>query len=228
MQRLRPDTARLELGWFEPLVVNAYVHESEAGVTLVDTGMPSNRRSLVAELRAAGYEVADVDRLLLTHYDLDHVGGVGRVDCPVYLGARDVALARGDDPPPLSHPKGAFHRTVRRAFDLGEADFRAVEDGDRIAGFTAHHTPGHNPGHVAYVRDGVVFVGDLLWETDGELTLPFRGDSYDLGELRRSVRLLADRAGGVEAICPGHGVPFVRNGGARLRALADRLVRSHG
>lgn len=226
MQRLRPDTAWLELGWFEPLVVNAYVHEDEDGVTLVDTGMPYNRRPLAAELRAAGYEPADVDRVLLTHYDLDHVGGVTRFDCPVYLGAADVALVRGDAAPPLSHPKGLFHRVARRAVDLRGCVLRAVEDGDRIGGFTAHHTPGHNPGHVAYVHDdGVAFVGDLLWETDGELTLPFWGDTYDGRVLRRSVRRLADRAGDVDVVCPGHGVPFVRRGGERLRALADELAR---
>ncbi len=231
MERLGVETARLELGWCEPVVVNAYVHETDrdgargtGDVTLVDTGLRFNRRSLPAELRAAGYETGDVDRVLLTHYDLDHVGGVSRFDCPVYLGRRDVALVRRSWDPPLVHHKGLFHRAVRRLVDLSDADLRPVEDRQRIAGFTAHHTPGHNPGHTAYVHDdGTAFVGDLLWETDGELTTPFWGDSYDMGELRRSVREFAANAGEVSAICPGHGVPFVRNAGTRLRGLADRL-----
>lgn len=223
MERLAVNVSRLELGWHEPAVVNAYVHEGD-GVTLVDTGYRWNRRSLPRELRAAGYDVADVDRVLLTHYDLDHVGGVGRFDCPVYLGARDVALVRGTWDPPLVHHKGLFHRAVREVVDLKGADLRPVEDGQRIAGFTAHHTPGHNPGHTAYVHDdGAAFVGDLLWETDGELTTPFWGDSYDMAELRRSVRRFAASAGEVEAICPGHGVPFVRGATDRLRRFADRL-----
>jgi glyoxylase-like metal-dependent hydrolase (beta-lactamase superfamily II) len=230
MERLRADTARLQLGWYEPVVVNAYVHETGAeggrgtgDVTLVDTGLRYNRRSLPAELRAAGYAPGDVDRILLTHYDLDHVGGVGRFDCPVYLGERDVDLVRGAWSPPAGHPKGAFHRVARRLVDLDDADLRPVADGDRIAGFTAYHTPGHNPGHTAFVRDGVAFVGDLLWETDGELTTPFWGDSYDMAELRRSVRGFAAAVGPLEAICPGHGIPFVRAGSARLDSLVDRL-----
>lgn len=224
MERVRADVCRLQLGWAEPLVVNGYVTETGDGVTLVDTGMPLNRRPLRSELAAAGYALGDVDRVLLTHYDLDHVGGVGRFDCPVYLGARDVDLVRRVWNPPFDHPKGLFHRAARRAVDLGGADLRPVEDGQRIAGFTARHTPGHNPGHTAYVRDdGAAFVGDLLWETDGELTTPFWGDSYDMRELHRSVRRFAADAGDVEIICPGHGVPFVRDADARLRALAGRL-----
>jgi glyoxylase-like metal-dependent hydrolase (beta-lactamase superfamily II) len=233
MERVRDDTARLQLGWAEPFVVNAYVFDDGDGVTMVDTGMPVNRRSLRAELAAAGYGPEDVDRVLLTHYDLDHVGGLTPLarllggppfDADVYLGASDVALVRGDADPPWLHHKGSFHRLARGVFDLDDVTLGPVEDGDRIGGFTAYHTPGHNPGHTTYVHDeGVAFVGDLLWETDGELTPPFWGDSYSMRELRASIRAFSDRSGAFETVCPGHGVPFVRGGSDRLRALAARL-----
>ncbi|MFD1515224.1 MBL fold metallo-hydrolase [Halomarina rubra] len=233
MERVRADTHRLQLGWTEPFVVNAYVFEGEDGVTLVDTGMPLNRRSLRAELAAAGYVPADVDRVLLTHYDLDHVGGLtslahrlggARFDAEVYLGAGDVALVRGTADPPWVHHKGAFHRLARELFDLDGVAFRGVAEGDRIGSFTAYHTPGHNPGHTVYVHDaGVAFVGDLLWETDGELTPPFWGDSYSMRELRASIRAFSDRAGSFEVVCPGHGTPFVRGGSDRVAALSSRV-----
>ncbi|MFC5972959.1 MBL fold metallo-hydrolase [Halomarina salina] len=233
MERVRDDTHRLQLGWTEPFVVNAYVFEGGDGVTLVDTGMPANRHSLRSELAAAGYRPGDVDRVLLTHYDLDHVGGLTPLarwlggpafDAAVYLGATDVALVRGHHDPPWIHHKGSFHRFARAVFDLDDVPLRRVDDGDRVGGFTAYHTPGHNPGHTAYVHDdGVAFVGDLMWETDGELTPPFWGDSYSMRELRDSVRAFSDRAGEFEAVCPGHGTPFVRRGSERVRALAARL-----
>ncbi|MFC6835269.1 MBL fold metallo-hydrolase [Halomarina ordinaria] len=234
MERVRGDVHRLQLGWVEPFVVNAYVVDDGGTVTLVDTGMPANRRSLRGELAAAGYDPADVDRVLLTHYDLDHVGGLTalarrlggpRFDAEVYLGAADVALVRGDTDPPWFHHKGAFHRLAREAFDLRDVALTPVEDGDRIGGFTAHHTPGHNPGHTAYVHEaGVGFVGDLLWETDGALELPFWGDSYDRAAMRASVRALVARAAPFDVVCVGHGVPFVRGGGERLRAFAAGLA----
>lgn len=200
-----------------------------AGVTLVDTGIRYNRRSLRQELQAAGYEAADVDRVLLTHYDLDHTGGLDRVpfDCPVYLGERDVWMVRGEWDPPVTHHKGLWHRAVRRLFPVpSHIDLRPVRDGDRIGRFRAFHTPGHNPGHTSYVHDsGVAFVGDLLWETDGDLTTPFWADSYDMRRLRRSVVQFADRSDEFELVCMGHGEPFTANGSDRVRALANEFER---
>ena len=240
MRRLREGLWFLELGFRAPLDANAYLIDEREGfaggggparpdpeVVLVDTGIRYNRRSLGAELAAAGYAPTDVDRILLTHYDLDHVGGLDRYafDCPVHIGERDLALARGQWAPPLTHPKGLWHRITRRLFPLpADRDLRPVEDGDAVGRFRALHTPGHNPGHTVYVHDsGVAFLGDLVWVSNGRFTTPFWADSYDLCQLRRSVRRFAERTPDFEVACVGHGVPFVENGSDRLRAFAAGL-----
>jgi len=215
----------LELGLVAPLASNAYLVD-DGTVTLVDAGLPYNYPRLGEELGAAGYARTDVDRVLLTHYDLDHVGGLARLGGapPTHLGERDVDLLRGAADGGLHH-KGLFHRGLRRLFDLGERDLRRVADGDRIGGFEAFHTPGHNPGHTAFVHEelSAAFLGDLVWEDDGGLTPPFWLDSYDMREVRRSIRGFAARTPAFEAACMGHGTPFAAGGSDRLRALADRL-----
>lgn len=237
MRCLRDDLWLLELGWHAPLSSNAYLIDdgidSESGertdgdVTLIDTGYRYNSRSLGAELEAAGYMPGDIDRVLLTHYDIDHTGGLDRIsfDCPVYLGQREIELVNGEWDPPLSHHKGLFHRGARRLFPLpSDIDLQVVTDTQRIGRFTAYHTPGHNPGHTVYIHDaGVAFLGDLVWETDGEMTTPFWGDSYDMRRLRESVKDLARRCPSFEIACMGHGTPFTENGYERLQALAERL-----
>jgi len=237
MQRLREGLWLLELGFRAPLDANAYLIDererpdgsgAEAGeVVLVDTGIRYNRRSLGAELAAAGYGPADVDRVLVTHYDLDHVGGLDRYafECPVHVGERDLGMVRGEWDPPLFHHKGLWHRIARRLFPLPEeCDLRPVADGDVVGRFTAFHTPGHNPGHTVYVHDsGVGFLGDLVWESDGRFTTPFRIDSYDLRRLRESVRRFTGHTPDFEVACVGHGVPFLENGSDRLRAFAAGL-----
>lgn len=239
MRRLRADVWLLELGWAAPLGSNAYLiddgidpetgdrGEDDGTVTLIDTGPRYSRQSLSEELDAAGYTPSDIDRVLLTHYDLDHTGGLDRVsfDCPIYLGERDIALIEGERPLPLAHHKGLFHRFARRVFPLPEGiDLRSVRDGDSIGRFTAYHTPGHNPGHMVYIHDaGVAFLGDLVWESDGELTTPFWGDSYDMRQLHESVQKLARRCPSFDLVCIGHGTPFTEEGSDRLQALADRL-----
>ncbi|WP_233737927.1 MBL fold metallo-hydrolase [Halocatena pleomorpha] len=237
MRCLREDLWLLELGWSAPLGSNAYLiddgidtetgDQSGGDVTLIDTGYRYNRRSLEGELEAAGYVPDDIDRVLLTHYDLDHTWGLDSVsfDCPVYLGERDVALVEGTWDPPITHHKGLFHRAARQLFSLpADIDLHGVSDEQQIGRFTAYHTPGHNPGHTVYIHDaGVAFLGDLLWETDGELTTPFWGDSYDMRQLRESVRDLAYRCPPFGVACIGHGTPITDRGYERLQTLAEEV-----
>ncbi|MFB6308011.1 MAG: MBL fold metallo-hydrolase [Haloarculaceae archaeon] len=215
---------QLDLGLVPPLAANAFLVD-DGSVTLCDTGLGWNRPSLSAELSAAGYAPADLDRVLLTHYDLDHVGGLDTLDGfdgPVYLGRPDHELATGAGDPPLIHHKGLFHRIARcvTSFPAG-IDLRPVDDGDRVGNFTAFLTPGHNPGHTVYVHDdGVALLGDLVWEEDGRLTAPFWLDSYDMAGLRRSIVSLSDRIPAFEIAAMGHGEPLVSGGRVALRELA--------
>jgi glyoxylase-like metal-dependent hydrolase (beta-lactamase superfamily II) len=76
-----------------------------------------------------------------------------------------------------------------------------------------------------FVHEGLdaAFLGDLVWEEDGELTPPFWLDSYDMRAVRRSIRSFADRTPPFEVACMGHGTPFVEGGYGALRRLVDRL-----
>jgi glyoxylase-like metal-dependent hydrolase (beta-lactamase superfamily II) len=225
-RRLAPGVWLLELGLIEPLDSWAYLVD-DGELTLVDAGLFLNSPSIATELAALGYGVDGIDRVLITHYDLDHVGGLRTIDFdgPVYVGSRDLALLAGEEAPTLRHPKGIFHRVARRLWPLSEVDLRPVEDGDRIGGFTAFHTPGHNPGHTAYVHAdlGVAFLGDLVWGEGGALTTPIWWDSYDMAELAESVRDLAARAPPFEVAAMGHGEPLTAGGSAALADLAASL-----
>lgn len=214
----------LEVAWPEPFGSNAYLVD-DGEVTLVDAGMPIPRRWLSREIRRSGYDPVDLDRVLLTHYDVDHVGGLRGLDAdvPVYLGAGDVRLVRRSWSPTWTHHKGTFHRLTRRLFPLSGVDLRQVEDGDRIGGFRALHTPGHNPGHTVYLHDatGAAMLGDLVWESDGDLVRPWWVDSYDVDRLTESIRRVAEES--FEHACTAHGVPLSPGADATLRALAADL-----
>lgn len=218
------------LGLVPPFRQNAFLVDDDGAMTLVDAGTPFDVRRLQKYLRAVGTSLQDLDRVLLTHYDLDHVGAlvwpakafVGTA----YLGIEDARLATGEKSLPLLHHKGAFHRAVRRIFRFHDGvDVRPVADGDTVGGFTAYHTPGHNPGHTAFVHHdrGVGFLGDLVWEDDGHLTTPIWFDSYDMTELAASVRRFAARVPDFEIACMGHGEPILADGHRELDRLAARV-----
>ena len=220
----------LQLGWRPPLRRNAYLVDDGNELTLIDVGMPWDDNTIRDHLQTAGYALSAVDQVLVTHYDFDHVGGLrrlnGDLDARVYMGQRDYGIVSREYTPPLFHHKGAFHRALRRLFPLPSSiSFHPLADGEQIGGFTAYHTPGHNPGHTVYVHEGLsaAFLGDLVWEKAGSFTTPVLLDSYSMVELRESVRQFASRSPPFELACVGHGTPLKNGGTDALETLAASL-----
>jgi glyoxylase-like metal-dependent hydrolase (beta-lactamase superfamily II) len=232
--RIAPGVSRLDLGFRAPLGATAYLVD-DGDLTLVDSGMPINATRIGTEISDAGHAVGEIDRVLITHYDLDHIGGLARLvpdlDAPVYMGQQDLDLLGGRHDPPLFHHKGLFHRAVRAVHSPpASLSYHPVVDGDRIGDFESFHTPGHNPGHTVYVHAelSVAFLGDLVWGEDGGLTIPIQFDSYDMDQIRESVRRFVTESPSFEVACVAHGDPILEGGYEALRALADRIEGESG
>jgi glyoxylase-like metal-dependent hydrolase (beta-lactamase superfamily II) len=230
VRELRAGVHQLDLG-----SVNAYLADDDV-LTLVDAGTPRDATAIRRGIDEAGYDVGDVGRVLVTHFDVDHVGALAALalDAPVHMGAPDIGAFTGAERPTFRNLKGALQRSLSVFVDPPGTDPRPVADGDEVGSFRAYHTPGHTPGHVAYVSEAlsVAFVGDLVFESDGRLRPSPWYLSYDADRVRDSIHDLADRAPAVEVLAMGHGVPFVRDGSVRLAELGERIeggpVRSAG
>lgn len=206
---------------------NAFLVDDGA-VTLVDAGWPGDEATVREAFREAGLALGDVDHVLLTHYDADHVGTLARLtpdlDAPIHVHVADAPYVAGERLPPWTARNGleALHRLYYRRLDLPDLPVRRLEDGDRVGGFRACHTPGHTPGHLVYVHEGldVAFLGDLAWERGGSLHPSGRVTSYDPERVEESLRALLERIPDVEVVCPGHGRPL-SDGVDRLAALVE-------
>ncbi|MDZ5811675.1 MBL fold metallo-hydrolase [Halorubrum sp. AD140] len=213
---------------FELRGVSAYLVDDDVP-TLVDAGTPWDEAAIREGFADAGVRVADVGRVLLTHYDLDHVGTLAaltpELDATVYAGAFDAALLRGDQSPPWRNHKGALQRLTGLFTTRPDLEIEAVTDGERLGSFTAYHTPGHTPGHFAYVSErlGVALLGDLVSGSNGALDSSEWIVSYDTDRVLDSIRDLAERAPPFEVACVGHGDPIPAGGSAALAALARRI-----
>jgi glyoxylase-like metal-dependent hydrolase (beta-lactamase superfamily II) len=221
--RLSEDAWWIELGG-----VNAYLVDDGGALTLVDAGMPWHGGRVLDAVVEAGFALADLDRVLITHYDMDHVGGLSRLDgldVTIYAGRGDAPLVAGRETPPLSVPKGAFQRLVGPLVTPPDHEVVPLADGDEVGSFTVRETPGHTPGHVAYVSEalGIAVLGDLVRESDGDLAPSPWIISADTSEVRRSIRELSEETTAFEVAAVGHGVPFERGGRDRLVDLAGRL-----
>jgi len=197
-------------------------------VTLVDAGPPWRAGAILDGLVDAGFALTDLDRVLVTHYDADHVAGLSRLgglDVTVCAGRADAGLVAGRDSPDVGTWKGFTQAVVAPLVRDSSVEVQPLDDGDTVGSFTVYETPGHTPGHVAYVSEALdaAFVGDLVRESDGRLAPSPWFISDDTDRVRESIRSLSARTPEFSVLGMGHGVPFERGGKERLDALAARL-----
>lgn len=215
-----------EVWWIDLPSVNAYLVDDNGVLTLVDAGTVRDDGRIVRALQKVGYSTGDIERVFVTHYDLDHVGALGKLglNAEVYAGAADAPVIAGQESPPLGNHKGIFQR-LTGMFTPTYPDVHPLEDGETVGSFTAYHTPGHTPGHTAFVSEeqSVAFLGDLVREADGKLAASPWVISYNTDKVEESITQLADTGLTFEVAAMGHGTPFVRNGDDRLDDLAASL-----
>lgn len=164
---------------------------------------------LCRELVSEGRKFREI---LLTHEHHDHVGGV-------------EALRRALDIPVRAH-----RLTAQRLRGTVEVD-GFIEPNERIRlpgplalSLRAIFTPGHTPGHLAFLEEnsGTLLAGDLVAGVGTIVIDPPEGDMLDYLESLRRLRAL-----GVGAIFPSHG-PVIPDGPRKLdEYLAHRQEREN-
>lgn len=162
---------------------------------LVDPG--AEPEQLIQMVRASG---ATLDAIWLTHAHIDHIGaiaGVKRVwDVPIYLHPADRPL----------YDRGAMQAAVYGlAFEQPPAPDHSLVEGDVLSvgslDFDVLHLPGHAPGHVAFVRQGTMLGGDLLFAGSiGRTDLPLSDPERMVESLDRVAALPEETV-----VYPGHG-----------------------
>lgn len=164
---------------------------------LIDPGDEAPR--IIAMVRSAGIEL---DAIWLTHAHLDHVGAVAAIkrewNVPVLLHPDDLVLFR------RASQQAAFYgfQMEQPADPDGE-----LADGDVLSlgnqRFTVRHTPGHAPGHVVFLGEGVMLGGDLLFAGSiGRTDLPLSSPDA----MEASLTLVATFDPDL-VVYPGHGPP---------------------
>jgi glyoxylase-like metal-dependent hydrolase (beta-lactamase superfamily II) len=206
-----------------------HVHCYLAGSTLFDTGLG---------LGDAPWGSVDVERIAITHFHPDHVGGAsvaravtgasvhqggldyaqcervwGSTDWPERMAAwfrlHGVPAAIADELIAQGH---AFAPFIRFADDP-----ELLYEGSTLDEWDVLELPGHADGHLGFVRDGVLVAGDHLLATISPAIGLYPESRPDpLGDYLASLRRTIELAPRVAY--PGHGEP-IDDPADRARAL---------
>lgn len=211
---------------------NWYLIEDGGRLTLVDAGFPGHYREFVAGIQSTGFQISDVEAILLTHAHADHMGFAERLrkeaNATVYVHQADQAATGRRYQLPwtglLSNAWRPFvasllgHATRNGVFTLPPIkDSTAFNDGDVLdvpGKPQVMHVPGHTPGEVAFYlpKRDVLFSGDTLVTQclmSGQSTVP----AVPASSLNQDTKLAARaldclRELGNVTMLPGHGKPW--------------------
>lgn len=174
-----------------------FVPDGAGGYAVIDPG-PDDASHLEATLRAGAGRISHV---LVSHRHKDHLGNAAALAARLGLTLHGHAILREFTATPVV----------------------ALLDGDRIAGLTAVHTPGHAQDHLCFARDAgrVLFTADHVmgWSTS-VVPPPPEGDARDY---LASLHLLLAR--GDRVYLAGHGPPITQPAALVNTLLAQRLRR---
>jgi glyoxylase-like metal-dependent hydrolase (beta-lactamase superfamily II) len=198
-------------------IVNAYLVVGDDGLTLIDTGLRSAARSILRAIKQIGYSPKDLRRILITHCDGDHVGGVAALKAmttaSVYAHPIE-ALAMSIGSPSREIDKSTLSGRLFRMFSFmfrfqpAQADVLLEQNAatELPGGMRAILTIGHTPGHVSFYLPGarVLFGGDSLMVDGGKLCASHGPNTWDQAKADESARIQA--ALGAQVVCLGHGL----------------------
>jgi glyoxylase-like metal-dependent hydrolase (beta-lactamase superfamily II) len=216
---IQPFTLEMNLPNGYSMQVHAALLWDEKELILVDTGLPGQLEVIREGLIKAGFSLERLTKIIITHQDTDHIGGLP-----------ELIAATGGRVEVLAHEKGVPYLT-------GEAPLvksgkkavpskvdTALQDGDVLpaaGGIQAVYTPGHTPDHLClyHIPSRTLISGDALVSHDGRLLPPAPQYTLDYSLALESVGKLA--AMDIGTVITYHGGVCTEQIKKRLQDIAE-------
>jgi len=229
----------LEIKRPEANMLTPVLIDNDGELILVDAGYEDLVPCLKKEIEVCGFDISKIDKIILTHQDFDHVGGVNAIKA--YNPNVEIVCHKDEkdyidwttEPIKLTQRKAGYDkmsRTEKEAFDSNYAAWKAckvdvdtvVSDNDTIGkgnDVLALHIPGHTHGHICiYVKsEKTLITGDAIRGENGVLLGPSPVFTYDMNEAYESLKKMYDLD--IERILCYHGGVVEADATKQLREL---------
>lgn len=214
---------------------------------LIDTGFPKQLDQLQNELARYKVSLTRLSHVLITHQDIDHIGGLPELLSAASEGRRPEVLAHPLEKPYIQGDRRLLRFTdeaiasvdrmpesVPESFKSGLKALmlnppaapvsRTVSGGNRLelcGGILVVDTPGHTPGHISFYHEPTrtLIAGDALTVRGGELHGPDRATTLNAQQATLSLQQLTGLP--IEAVVCYHGGVWRGNARRRLTELAS-------
>ncbi|MBQ0821624.1 MBL fold metallo-hydrolase [Microvirga terrae] len=225
------------------LTFNGLVIRNGDRLTVIDTGngdmgAPTTGRWM-ENFRAAGFDPAQVNTVVISHFHGDHINGLRRKDgtavfpnAEVMVPAAEWAFwmddARMNQAP--ENARGGF-QGARRVFGPIARDVKQYEmDKELVPGLTSIAAPGHTPGHTAYMLSSGSGRLLILSDTANHPALFVRNPDWsavfdmDADQARATRRKMLDLAAAERAQVAFYHAPFPGTGHIAKEGSGFRFV----
>jgi glyoxylase-like metal-dependent hydrolase (beta-lactamase superfamily II) len=177
------------------LTINCFVIRSRDRLLLVDSGFAGRTEHvgrLLGNLKAIGVAPADVDTIVMTHMHPDHEAGLidssGKAVFPkaeLILHENELAFWKDDGAMARASTEGQGDFRLARAALAAYGDrVRTVKTDEVAPGVRAFPTPGHTPGHTAWLvqsgGDALLIWGDIVHFPGMQFAFPDTSVAYDI------------------------------------------------
>ena len=209
--------------------VNAYLVHTGQNLVLVDTGTAKafgpNLGFIADNIRAAGYDPAQVDAVLLTHLHPDHANGLLTPDGKIAFPNAEVHVAKADadfwlseevaaKAPKENQPFFAMARGAVAPYAAAGKLKTYAPGGTLLPGVVTVPAHGHTPGHSGYLftsKDQSILVwGDIVHSHSVQFARPEIAMEFDVDQAQAIAtrkKIFADAAGQKLWVAGAH-LPF--------------------
>jgi glyoxylase-like metal-dependent hydrolase (beta-lactamase superfamily II) len=211
----------------------------DSNVILVDAGVPDCLPEIKDAMKNAGAPFERLDSIIVTHQDIDHVGGIKPIlkelpkikifshyaDKPYIEGRKKWIRLNTSFTDRINTLPIEEKDKILDLFENSNVKINGtLEDGQELGccgGIRVIHTPGHTPGHIClyHKQSRTLIAGDTMNIVDGQLIVPNieSMNDKDAGMIINSIKKLEDYD--IKNIITYHGGLFNDNPNQSIKEL---------